>query len=117
MIPSVSCDCDAVLLSFSNSVQEAVPIKKKEKRTLETFSENPPIQEQDHFLFQEIQKSKGIQKAVPTKKKEKKTLETFSEKPTCSRTGSLTILAHSKKSRSPKVSKKLFLQKRKKREH
>ena len=54
--------------------------KKKEKRTLETFSEKPTHPPKIHLLIPRDPEVQRVQEAVPTKKKEKRTLETFSEK-------------------------------------
>ena len=62
-----------LMFHFSRSgVQESVPTKKKEKRTLEMFSEKPiyPIPKFTYYS-KRIQKAKGIQKAIPTKKKKR----------------------------------------------
>ena len=70
--------------SFGCQSQEgSTYFKKKEKRTLETFSGKLTTYPNPKFTYRSsISRVQKVQEAVPTKKKEKRTLETFSEKPT-----------------------------------
>ena len=63
--------------------QKAVPIKKKEKKTLETFLEKSTCPKtQITYPFSSTPNFQQVQEAVLIKKKKKEMLKMFSEKPT-----------------------------------
>src|ERR1043165_2414162 len=102
--------------SFGCQSQEgSTYFKKKEKRTLETFSGKLTTYPNPKFTYRSpIPRVQKVQEAVPTKKKEKRTLETFSEKPTLSTYHSKAQITYRFRFQGIRKSREPFLQKRKK---